>query len=108
MCSPLVLPALCGLHNSPFPHLSALACVSLAEAFREICPAGHGYTYSSSDIRLSMRKAEAEELSFSSEEEGKSSNKTSGWTARTPQLQESPRGEGTGTMPSAGTSVGEG
>nr|XP_034344241.1 latent-transforming growth factor beta-binding protein 2 isoform X4 [Arvicanthis niloticus] len=33
------------------------------EAFREICPAGHGYTYSSSDIRLSMRKAEEEELS---------------------------------------------
>uniref|UniRef100_A0A8D0WGI2 Latent-transforming growth factor beta-binding protein 2 n=1 Tax=Sus scrofa TaxID=9823 RepID=A0A8D0WGI2_PIG len=32
------------------------------EAFREICPAGHGYTYSSSDIRLSMRKAEEEEL----------------------------------------------
>ncbi|XP_019344239.1 latent-transforming growth factor beta-binding protein 2 isoform X6 [Alligator mississippiensis] len=70
-----------------------------SEAFREICPAGHGYTYSSSDIRLSMRKAEAEELSFSSEEEGKSSNKTSGWTARTPQLQESPRGEGTGSSP---------
>lgn len=33
-----------------------------AEAFREICPAGHGYTYSSSDIRLSVRKAEEEEL----------------------------------------------
>lgn len=32
------------------------------EAFREICPAGHGYTYSSSDIRLSVRKAEEEEL----------------------------------------------
>ncbi|CAO2586923.1 Latent-transforming growth factor beta-binding protein 2 [Lemmus lemmus] len=32
------------------------------EAFKEICPAGHGYTYSSSDIRLSMRKAEEEEL----------------------------------------------
>ncbi|XP_063118452.1 latent-transforming growth factor beta-binding protein 2 isoform X4 [Rattus norvegicus] len=32
------------------------------EAFREICPAGHGYAYSSSDIRLSMRKAEEEEL----------------------------------------------
>lgn len=36
--------------------------VDRAEAFREICPAGHGYTYSSSDIRLSMRKAEEEEL----------------------------------------------
>lgn len=36
--------------------------VGFLEAFREICPAGHGYTYSSSDIRLSMRKAEEEEL----------------------------------------------
>lgn len=36
--------------------------VIFLEAFREICPAGHGYTYSSSDIRLSMRKAEEEEL----------------------------------------------
>lgn len=36
--------------------------VGLSEAFREICPAGHGYTYSSSDIRLSMRKAVEEEL----------------------------------------------
>ncbi|XP_012868977.1 PREDICTED: latent-transforming growth factor beta-binding protein 2 [Dipodomys ordii] len=38
------------------------------EAFREICPAGHGYTYSSSDIRLSMRKAEEEELARPSRE----------------------------------------
>uniref|UniRef100_A0A8D2HU71 Latent-transforming growth factor beta-binding protein 2 n=1 Tax=Urocitellus parryii TaxID=9999 RepID=A0A8D2HU71_UROPR len=39
------------------------------EAFREICPAGHGYTYSSSDIRLSMRKAEEEELAGPSREQ---------------------------------------
>ncbi|KAM5273583.1 latent-transforming growth factor beta-binding protein 2 [Ctenodactylus gundi] len=44
------------------------------EAFREICPAGHGYTYSSSDIRLSMRKAEEEELARPSKEEAPKSN----------------------------------
>ncbi|XP_012597491.2 latent-transforming growth factor beta-binding protein 2 [Microcebus murinus] len=43
------------------------------EAFREICPAGHGYTYSSSDIRLSMRKAEEEELARPSREQGQKS-----------------------------------
>uniref|UniRef100_G3SNW3 Latent-transforming growth factor beta-binding protein 2 n=1 Tax=Loxodonta africana TaxID=9785 RepID=G3SNW3_LOXAF len=46
------------------------------EAFREICPAGHGYTYSSSDIRLSMRKAEEEELARPSREQGQKSNRT--------------------------------
>ncbi|XP_021102118.1 latent-transforming growth factor beta-binding protein 2 isoform X1 [Heterocephalus glaber] len=44
------------------------------EAFREICPAGHGYTYSSSDIRLSMRKAEEEELARPSREQAQKTN----------------------------------
>uniref|UniRef100_A0A8B7VRK3 Latent-transforming growth factor beta-binding protein 2-like n=1 Tax=Castor canadensis TaxID=51338 RepID=A0A8B7VRK3_CASCN len=44
------------------------------EAFREICPAGHGYTYSSSDIRLSMRKAEEEELTRPSREQAQKSH----------------------------------
>ncbi|XP_023559365.1 latent-transforming growth factor beta-binding protein 2 isoform X2 [Octodon degus] len=43
------------------------------EAFMEICPAGHGYTYSSSDIRLSMRKAEEEELARPSREQAQQS-----------------------------------
>ncbi|XP_031435745.1 latent-transforming growth factor beta-binding protein 2 isoform X2 [Clupea harengus] len=30
--------------------------------FREICPAGHGYTYSRSDIQISLRKMEEEEM----------------------------------------------
>nr|XP_044629945.1 latent-transforming growth factor beta-binding protein 2 isoform X3 [Equus asinus] len=46
------------------------------EAFKEICPAGHGYTYSSSDIRLSMRKAEEEELARPSREQEQKSNRT--------------------------------
>lgn len=45
----------------------------LAEAFREICPAGHGYTYSSSHIRLAMRKAEEEELARPSREQAQKS-----------------------------------
>ncbi|XP_054303867.2 latent-transforming growth factor beta-binding protein 2 isoform X1 [Pongo pygmaeus] len=44
------------------------------EAFREICPAGHGYTYASSDIRLSMRKAEEEELARPPREQGQRSS----------------------------------
>nr|XP_013010744.1 latent-transforming growth factor beta-binding protein 2 isoform X4 [Cavia porcellus] len=44
------------------------------EAFGEICPAGHGYTYSSSDIRLSMRKAEEEELARPSREQAQKSS----------------------------------
>ncbi|XP_037994049.1 latent-transforming growth factor beta-binding protein 2 isoform X2 [Motacilla alba alba] len=63
-----------------------------SEAFKEICPAGHGYTYSSSDIRLSMRKAETEELPLSLEEQGENSNWTLDWTARRQQLQDSMRG----------------
>uniref|UniRef100_A0A8D2M420 Latent-transforming growth factor beta-binding protein 1 n=1 Tax=Zonotrichia albicollis TaxID=44394 RepID=A0A8D2M420_ZONAL len=63
-----------------------------SEAFKEICPAGHGYTYSSSDIRLSMRKAETEELPLSLEEQGENSNWTLDWTARRQQLQDSLRG----------------
>uniref|UniRef100_A0A8B9DGC2 Latent-transforming growth factor beta-binding protein 1 n=1 Tax=Anser cygnoides TaxID=8845 RepID=A0A8B9DGC2_ANSCY len=72
-----------------------------SEAFKEICPAGHGYTYSSSDIRLSMRKAEAEELPLSLEEQRESSNWTLDWTARRQQLQDSLRG----TAPAEGRST---
>ncbi|KAM5340746.1 latent-transforming growth factor beta-binding protein 2 isoform 2-T2 [Glossophaga mutica] len=46
------------------------------ESFREICPAGHGYTYSSSDIRLTVRKAEEEELARPSREQGPKSEGT--------------------------------
>ncbi|XP_059329869.1 latent-transforming growth factor beta-binding protein 2 isoform X4 [Ammospiza nelsoni] len=63
-----------------------------SEAFKEICPAGHGYTYSSSDIRLSMRKAETDELPVSLEGQGENSNWTLDWTARRQQLQDSLRG----------------
>ncbi|XP_068948321.1 latent-transforming growth factor beta-binding protein 2 [Petaurus breviceps papuanus] len=58
-----------------------------SESFREICPAGHGYTYSSSDIRLSMRKAEEEELARSLEKHGER-NKTLTWPARRQPLRE--------------------
>nr|XP_015205835.1 PREDICTED: latent-transforming growth factor beta-binding protein 2 isoform X1 [Lepisosteus oculatus] len=34
--------------------------------FKEICPAGHGYTYSLSDIQISLRQAEEEELAQTS------------------------------------------
>ena len=55
-------------------HLSAwLLTPDLAEGFREICPAGHGYTYSSSHIRLAMRKAEEEELARPSREQAQKS-----------------------------------
>uniref|UniRef100_A0A3Q1EW23 Latent-transforming growth factor beta-binding protein 1 n=1 Tax=Acanthochromis polyacanthus TaxID=80966 RepID=A0A3Q1EW23_9TELE len=30
--------------------------------FKEICPAGHGYTYSRSDVQISLRQLEADEL----------------------------------------------
>ncbi|XP_035388600.1 latent-transforming growth factor beta-binding protein 2 isoform X1 [Electrophorus electricus] len=30
--------------------------------FKEICPAGHGYTYSHSDVQITLRELEAEEL----------------------------------------------
>eukprot|EP00069_Balaena_mysticetus_P016877 bmy_10176T0 len=68
------------------------------EAFREICPAGHGYTYSSSDIRLSMRKAEEEELTRPSREQGRKSN---GTLPRPAERQ--PLREATGTWLEAGT-----
>ncbi|XP_007939559.1 latent-transforming growth factor beta-binding protein 2 [Orycteropus afer afer] len=57
------------------------------EAFGEICPAGHGYTYSSSDIRLSMRKAEEEELARPSREQGQKSNRTLPRPAERQQLR---------------------
>uniref|UniRef100_A0A452HKU1 Latent transforming growth factor beta binding protein 2 n=1 Tax=Gopherus agassizii TaxID=38772 RepID=A0A452HKU1_9SAUR len=79
-----------------------------SETFKEICPAGHGYTYSSSDIRLSMRKAEAEELPFSSEEQGESSDQTPTQAAKRLQLQEALSGGVTGTLARAGTSAAEG
>ncbi|XP_036699283.1 latent-transforming growth factor beta-binding protein 2 isoform X4 [Balaenoptera musculus] len=68
------------------------------EAFREICPAGHGYTYSSSDIRLSMRKAEEEELTRPSREQGRKGN---GTLPRPAERQ--PLREATGTWLEAGT-----
>uniref|UniRef100_A0A8B9ZHG4 Latent-transforming growth factor beta-binding protein 1 n=1 Tax=Anas platyrhynchos TaxID=8839 RepID=A0A8B9ZHG4_ANAPL len=78
-----------------------------SEAFKEICPAGHGYTYSSSDIRLSMRKAEAEELPLSLEEQRESSNWTLDWTARRQQLQDSLRGSILQALPHPGITAGE-
>uniref|UniRef100_A0A8B9QFD1 Latent transforming growth factor beta binding protein 2 n=1 Tax=Apteryx owenii TaxID=8824 RepID=A0A8B9QFD1_APTOW len=79
-----------------------------SEAFKEICPAGHGYTYSSSDIRLSMRKAEAEELPLSLEEQGESSNGTLNWAGGRQRLQDSLRGSIVEAFPHPGTSAGEG
>ncbi|XP_041121166.1 latent-transforming growth factor beta-binding protein 2-like isoform X1 [Polyodon spathula] len=35
--------------------------------FKEICPAGHGYTYSRSDIQILMRQAKEEELAAGSD-----------------------------------------
>ncbi|XP_030687585.2 latent-transforming growth factor beta-binding protein 2 isoform X5 [Globicephala melas] len=66
------------------------------EAFKEICPAGHGYTYSSSDIRLSMRKAEEEELTRPSRRQ-----KSNGTLPRPAERQ--PLREATGTWLEAGT-----
>ncbi|XP_014639891.1 PREDICTED: latent-transforming growth factor beta-binding protein 2 isoform X1 [Ceratotherium simum simum] len=57
------------------------------EAFKEICPAGHGYTYSSSDIRLSMRKAEEEELARPPREQEPRSNGTLPRTAERQPLR---------------------
>uniref|UniRef100_A0A8C8CQ83 Latent-transforming growth factor beta-binding protein 1 n=1 Tax=Oncorhynchus tshawytscha TaxID=74940 RepID=A0A8C8CQ83_ONCTS len=34
-----------------------------SDHFKEICPAGHGYTYSRSDVQISLRQLEEEELS---------------------------------------------
>ncbi|XP_058911742.1 latent-transforming growth factor beta-binding protein 2 isoform X1 [Kogia breviceps] len=73
------------------------------EAFREICPAGHGYTYSSSDIRLSMRKAEEEELTRASREQGKKSDATLPRPAERQPLREA-----TGTWLEAGTTPDKG
>uniref|UniRef100_A0AAQ5YRL0 Latent-transforming growth factor beta-binding protein 1 n=1 Tax=Amphiprion ocellaris TaxID=80972 RepID=A0AAQ5YRL0_AMPOC len=33
-----------------------------SDHFKEICPAGHGYTYSRSDVQISLRQLEADEL----------------------------------------------
>ncbi|XP_039598234.1 latent-transforming growth factor beta-binding protein 2-like isoform X2 [Polypterus senegalus] len=40
------------------------------DTFKEICPAGHGYTYSRSEIQLLMRQVEEEELEKSSVHQG--------------------------------------
>ncbi|XP_072545252.1 latent-transforming growth factor beta-binding protein 2-like [Salminus brasiliensis] len=34
-----------------------------SDHFREICPAGHGYTYSRSDVQITLRELEDEEIS---------------------------------------------
>lgn len=33
-----------------------------ADHFKEICPAGHGYTYSRSDVQISLRQLEDDDL----------------------------------------------
>ncbi|XP_075388541.1 latent-transforming growth factor beta-binding protein 2 isoform X2 [Tenrec ecaudatus] len=73
------------------------------EAFREICPAGHGYTYVSSDIRLSMRKAEAGELARPSKEQAHTSN----WTLSGP-TERQPLREATGIWLEAETTTDKG
>ncbi|XP_060037287.1 latent-transforming growth factor beta-binding protein 2 [Erinaceus europaeus] len=73
------------------------------EAFREICPAGHGYTYSSSDIRLSMRKAEEAELARPSREPGQKSRASLPGLAPRQPLRET-----TGTWLDVGTTPAEG
>lgn len=80
----------------------------IAEAFKEICPAGHGYTYSSSDIRMSMRKAEADELPRSSEEQWGKSDRVPDWITRKQQLQEGLNGAVTDTLSQADLSAGKG
>nr|XP_020649533.1 latent-transforming growth factor beta-binding protein 2 isoform X1 [Pogona vitticeps] len=77
-----------------------------SEAFKEICPAGHGYTYSSSDIRMSMRKAEAEELPHSLEEQKQNNDRVPDWTRRRQQLQEVLSGGITDTIPRTDVSAG--
>lgn len=39
-----------------------------SDAFNEICPAGHGYTYSRSDIQISMRETDEDEMPMRSME----------------------------------------
>ncbi|XP_072481777.1 latent-transforming growth factor beta-binding protein 2 isoform X2 [Notamacropus eugenii] len=72
-----------------------------SESFREICPAGHGYTYSSSDIRLSMRKAEEEELARSLEKPGERHNKTIAWPVGRQPLREVTASHSEAVIPSA-------
>ncbi|XP_069493735.1 latent-transforming growth factor beta-binding protein 2 isoform X3 [Ambystoma mexicanum] len=59
------------------------------DIFKEICPAGHGYTYSRDDIQLSMREAEEEEAFLTSEEQGAAGPSTPSWVPVRQQLQES-------------------
>ncbi|XP_053132852.1 latent-transforming growth factor beta-binding protein 2 isoform X3 [Hemicordylus capensis] len=78
-----------------------------SEAFKEICPAGHGYTYSSSDIRMSMRKAEIDELPRSSEEHKEKSDRAPDWAIRRQQLEEVLRSGVTDTLPGTDSSAGK-
>lgn len=41
---------------------SAAVCFYPADHFKEICPAGHGYTYSRSDVQISLRQLEEDDL----------------------------------------------
>lgn len=46
-----------------FRSLTGCSCVSCAaDHFKEICPAGHGYTYSRSDVQISLRQLDDVEL----------------------------------------------
>uniref|UniRef100_A0A8C6YC68 Latent-transforming growth factor beta-binding protein 2 n=1 Tax=Naja naja TaxID=35670 RepID=A0A8C6YC68_NAJNA len=62
-----------------------------SETFKEICPAGHGYTYANSDIRMSLRKAEVDELPSLSSQEQRGpgpGDQISNWTIRQKEEQE--------------------
>ncbi|XP_069064594.1 latent-transforming growth factor beta-binding protein 2 isoform X3 [Pleurodeles waltl] len=58
------------------------------DVFKEICPAGHGYTYSRDDIQLSMREDD-KEVSLTSEELEVARSGPPSWTSVRQQLQES-------------------
>ncbi|XP_077179348.1 latent-transforming growth factor beta-binding protein 2 [Paroedura picta] len=79
-----------------------------SDAFKEICPAGHGYTYSSSDIRMSMRKAEADELPLSSEEQRGKNERVPDWIIRKQKLQEVLNGAVTDSVSQTDLSAGKG
>ncbi|KAL0969139.1 hypothetical protein UPYG_G00223040 [Umbra pygmaea] len=49
--------------------------------FKEICPAGHGYTYSRSDVQISLRQLEDEELRRTG----------TSWDAQNPRYPQQPR-----------------
>ena len=41
---------------------AAVCCLYPADHFKEICPAGHGYTYSLSDVQISLRRLGEDDL----------------------------------------------